>query len=154
MLKVEFINPFIEAAYEIIEAELGLKVEKGPLSVHTSSQTSQEVNVLVGVTGKIKGQIIYGMTEKTAKKIASEMIGQKLPLFDDLAQSAVGELGNMITGTASTKLEQAGYPSALTPPTLICGKSVIISILDAQRLYIVLTSSLGDIEVSVALREG
>jgi len=154
MLKVDFVNPFIDAAYEIFEVEMGSKLEKGPLSVHASSQTSQEINVLVGVTGKVRGQVIYGMSEKTAKKIASKMMGQQAPLFDALAQSAISELGNMITGTASAKLEQAGYPSALTPPTMIRGKSVLISTLDTQRLCLVMTSGLGDMEISVALREG
>ncbi|MDI6799688.1 MAG: chemotaxis protein CheX [Actinomycetota bacterium] len=153
MLKVEFINPFIEAAFEIFESEVGMAIEKGNLSVHTTSQTSQDINVMVGVTGSIRGQIIYGMEEKTAKKIAGEMIGQPVPLFDELAQSAIGELGNMITGLASTKLEATGYPSALTPPTIIQGKNVIISTLDAQRIYLVVKSHLGDIEISIALRE-
>jgi len=153
MLKAELVNPFLEAAFEVFETETGFKLEKGPLSVQKSSLTSQEVSVLIGVTGEIHGQVIYGISSKSAKKIAAEMIGQTVPLLDDLAQSAISELGNMITGLATVKFGEAYSSLAITPPTLIIGTNVLISTIDIQRLYIVLMSELGDIEVSIALKE-
>ncbi len=154
MLKVEFVNPFLEAAFEVFETETNLKLEKGPLSVQQSSLTSQEVSVLIGVTGEIHGQVIYGMSAKVAKRIASEMMGgQPVPLLDELAQSAISELGNMITGLATVKFGKDYSNLAVTPPTLIIGTKVLISTIDIQRLYIVLMSEAGDIEVSVALKE-
>jgi chemotaxis protein CheX len=153
MLKVEFVNPFLEAAFEVFETETNLKLEKGPLSVQQSSLTSQEVSVLIGVTGEIHGQVIYGMSAKVAKKIAAEMMGQPVPLLDELAQSAISELGNMITGLATVKFGKDYSNLAVTPPTLIIGTKVLISTIDIQRLYIVLMSEAGDVEVSVALKE-
>ncbi|MDI6716283.1 MAG: chemotaxis protein CheX [Actinomycetota bacterium] len=153
MLKVEFINPFLEAAFEVFEKETNLKLEKGPISVQKSSLTSQEVSVLIGITGQIHGQVIYGMSSKTAKKISAEMIGRPVPLLDDLAQSAISELGNMITGLATVRFSEFYEDLAVTPPTLIIGTNVLISTVDIQRLYIVLMSKFGDIEVSIALRE-
>lgn len=153
MLKVEFVNPFLEAAFEVFETETKLKLDKGPLSIQKSSLTSQEVSVLIGVTGEIHGQVIYGMSSKSAKKIASAMIGKTVPLMDELAQSAISELGNMITGLATVKFGDTYSNLAITPPTLIIGTSVLISTIDIQRLYIVLMSEIGDIEVSIALKE-
>lgn len=153
MLKVEFINPFLEAASEVFQTETNVKLQKGPLSVQKSSLTSCEVSVLLGVTGEIHGQIIYGMSSKTAKKVAAEMIGQPVPLLDELAQSAISELGNMITGLATVKFSESYSNLAITPPTLIIGTKVMISTVDIQRLYIVLMSDFGDIEMSIALKE-
>src|SRR3990172_4858733 len=103
MLKVEFVNPFLESACDVFESETKVQLQKGPLSVKKSSLTSQEVSVLIGITGEIHGQVIYGMSAKTAKKVASSMIGHSVPLMDELAQSAISELGNMITGLATVK---------------------------------------------------
>lgn len=153
MIKVEFVNPFLEAAAEVFEAETSRKLEKGPISINKSSITSQEVSVLLGITGEIRGQVIYGMSSKTAKKIASEMIGRPVPLLDDLAQSAVSELGNMITGLATVKFSDMYSNLWITPPTLIVGMNVLISTIDVQRLYVVLTSDIGIIEASIALKE-
>ncbi|HEY3374528.1 MAG TPA: chemotaxis protein CheX [Candidatus Aquicultor sp.] len=153
MLKVEFVNPFLEAAMEVFVTETDLDLEKGPLSVQKSSITSQEVSVLIGITGQIHGQVIYGMSSKTAKKVASKMIGQPVALMDELAQSAISELGNMITGLATVKFSESYKNLAITPPTLIVGNNVMISTMDIHRLYIVLMSELGDIEMSIALKE-
>jgi chemotaxis protein CheX len=153
MLKVEYVNPFLEAAFEVFETETKLKLEKGPLSVQNSSQTSQEVSVMIGVTGELHGQVIYGMSAKTAKKIASTMIEKQVVLLDTLAQSAISELGNMMTGLATAKFSAIYNNLAITPPTLIIGTNVLISTIDIQRLYVVLESELGDIEVSLALKE-
>jgi chemotaxis protein CheX len=153
MLKVEYVNPFLDAAFEVFETETKLKLEKGPISVQNSSQTSQEVSVMIGVTGELHGQVIYGMSSKTAKKVASAMIGKQVVLLDTLAQSAISELGNMMTGLATAKFSETYKNLAITPPTLIIGTNVLISTIDIQRLYIVLESELGDIEVSVALKE-
>jgi len=153
MFKVELINPFLEAAYEVFDVEMNLKIEKGPISMRESSITSQEVNVLVGVTGEVHGQIIYGMPSTTAKKIAAKMVGQPMITLNDLAQSSISELGNIITGFATTKLAESFSNLALTPPTLVIGKKVLISTIDIRRLYVVLMSKIGNLEVSVALRE-
>ncbi len=81
------------------------------------------------------------------------MIGRSVPLLDELAQSAISELGNMITGLATVKFSETYSNLAVTPPTLIVGTNVLISTIDIQRLYIVLMSEFGDIEVSIALKE-
>jgi chemotaxis protein CheX len=153
MLKVEYVNPFLDAAFEVFETETKLKLEKGPLSMQNSSQTSQEVSVMIGVTGGLHGQVIYGMSSKTAKKVASAMIGKQVVLLDTLAQSAISELGNMMTGLATAKFSAIYNNLAITPPTLIVGTNVLISTIDIQRLYVVLKGELGDIEVSLALKE-
>lgn len=153
MLKVEFVNPFLEAAFEVFEKETNLRLDKGPISALNSSQTSQEVSVLIGVTGQVHGQVIYGMSSKTAKKIAGVMIERPVPLLDELALSAISELGNMITGLATLKFGDSYSNLAITPPTLIIGTNVLISTVDIQRLYIALTSEVGAVEVSIALRE-
>ena len=41
--------------------------------------------------------------------IFSAMMGEPVTELDDLGRSAIGELGNMITGQAAIMLEEAGY---------------------------------------------
>ncbi len=155
MLKVEFVTPFVTATIKVLESELGrqIGVEKGQLSIESSSYTGQDVTVLIGVTGMVQGIVMYGMSERTAKNIISEMLGQRIVIFDEMGESAIAELGNVITGIASAELEKAGYPSTLAPPTVITGRGVVISTIDIKRLQIQLKTDFGDIEIGVALRE-
>lgn len=151
-MKVEFVNPFIQAATEVLEAELGGSAERGDLGLTKSAFTTDEVTALVGVTGTVSGMVLYSMSEATARGIASRMMGQDFGEFDALAQSGIGELGNVITGRAGVLLSQAGYPSNITPPALVIGKGTMVTTLDLNRLVFPLETEVGSLEVQIVLK--
>lgn len=150
-MKVEFINPFVAAAAQVLKQEVNADIKKGQISIEESAFTSQDVTVMIGVTGEVHGIVLYGLSEKTAKNIVSTMLDETVPIFDKMAGSAIAEMGNVITGLASGGLEKAGYICDIAPPTLITGRGVMISTLNIKRLRIPLETSLGDLEISCAL---
>lgn len=152
-MKVEFMNPFISAAISVLESEVGATIKKGRLALEAGDFMSQEVTVLIGVTGKVEGQVFYGMKEKTAKRIVSAMMGEELLVFDEFAQSGISELGNVITGKAGIGLEAAGFPCNLSPPTLILREGTNISTLNIKRILVPLITQYGEIVVHVGLRD-
>jgi chemotaxis protein CheX len=152
-MRAEFINPFLNAASEVLESELGSTPTRGTIGLQRSAYTSDEVTAVVGVTGTIAGMVLYSMTEETARAIVAAMMGQEFPEFDALAQSGIGEIGNVITGRAAVLLAEAGYPSDLAPPMLVIGRGTMISTLDVQRLVIPLETDFGRVEIQVALKE-
>jgi chemotaxis protein CheX len=153
MFEADLINPFLEAAYEIFASVVETEVNKSAACASISSMTSQEVNVLINIVGSTNGQIIYGMPLSTAKHIASKMIGQPVKTLNAMAQSAIGELGNMITGSATTKIEER-YPDVeLRPPIIVIGEKMLISTEDTKRINVSLTSDLGIVEVGIAFFE-
>lgn len=154
-MKVEFISPFVTATIKVLESEMGrnIQVEKGELSIEAKSYTGQDVTVLIGVIGAVQGIVMYGMSERTAKNIVSTMLNQRIVIFDEMVESAIAEMGNVITGIASAELEKAGYASTLAPPTVISGRGVLISTIDIKRLQIPLITEFGEIHIGIALRE-
>ena len=153
-MKVEFINPFVSAAFLVLEKVGKTKVTKGKLSLASSPIEGNDVNTVIGVTGDILGQVIYGMSTETAQKLASIMLmGMPVDDFDEIGKSAISELGNIITGNAATELGNNGYCCNITPPTLFMGKEVKVSFKDLQILIIPVTTDLGEIVINVALRE-
>ena len=153
MFRAALVNPFLESALTFLKQELNTEVNRGQLRLEASRSTSGEVSVAIGVTGDAEGIVIYSMAERTAKAMASAMIGEPVPMFDELAESAIAEMGNIITGRAAIGLEECGYVCKLSPPTLVSGAGVVISTLDIQRLIIPLEMPLGYLEISVALRQ-
>jgi chemotaxis protein CheX len=151
-LKVEYINPFIVAANSVLEMVLGASPLKGNLAMQPATFTSQQCNVVCGVTGQAHGQVIYGMSLTTADKIASQMLGQPIKTFDQLAASAIAELGNMISGHAMSKLSEGGYLCDITPPTIIRGKDVKISTLSIPAIVIPLVTEQGEMFITVGLQ--
>lgn len=153
-MKVEFINPFVQAAYDVLKTELNVEAEKGQLGIEESSMTTQEeVTVLIGVTGKLQGVVMYSLGERTAKNMVGGMIGERLPVFNEIVESGIAEMGNVISGLASAKLEAAGYICTIAPPTVIAGRGVVISTVNIKKLVIPLKTQHGDIRISVALKE-
>jgi chemotaxis protein CheX len=153
MMRAEFINPFLQAANDVLESELGASPQRGTIGLQRSAYTSDDVTAVVGVTGSVAGMVLYSMTEETARGMVEKMMGQEFPEFDALAQSGIGEIGNVITGRAAVLLAEAGFPSDLAPPMLIVGRGTMVSTLDVQRLVIPLETEVGRIEVQVALKE-
>ena len=151
-MRVEFVNPFIQAAREVLMAEVGGRTERGDLRLQKSAYTTDEVTALVGVTGRVTGMVLYSMSEATARTIVSRLMGQEFFAFDELAQSGIGELGNVITGRAGVLLADAGYPSNITPPALVLGRGTMVTTLDLHRLVFPLQTEAGCLEVQVVLK--
>jgi chemotaxis protein CheX len=152
-VRVEFVNPFIVAATEVIEAELGASAERGTLRMQKSAHTTDEVTAVVGVTGRVAGLVMYSMSEETARAIVSRVMGRAFPELDELAQSGIGELGNVITGRAGVLLAEAGYPSNISPPSLLLGREAMVTTLELNRLVFPLETSAGTLEIQVVLKE-
>lgn len=152
-MKAQFVNPFVSAAYQVIQAELQSSVERGPLSLEESQFTNRDITVMIGVTGPVQGVVMYSMSRETAKKMVEVMIGQPVAEFDAMAESAISELGNVITGVAAAELEKAGYSCRISPPTLVMGEHTVISTVNIRRLVVALTTQFGELEISLALEE-
>jgi chemotaxis protein CheX len=151
-MRAEVINPFLQAASEVLESELGSPPRRGAIGLQRSAYTSDEVTAVVAVTGEVAGMVLFAMRESTARAMVSKMMGQDFPELDALAQSGIAELGNVITGRAACLLSEGGFASDLAPPMLIVGRGSMISTLDVQRLVIPMQTEFGQIEIQVALK--
>jgi chemotaxis protein CheX len=151
-MRAEFINPFLQAATEVLESELGSTPRRGTVGLQRSAYTSDDVTAVVAVTGDVTGMAMFAMTTVTARAMVSKMMGQDFPELDALAQSGIAEIANVITGRAAVLLSEAGFRSDLAPPMLLVGRNTLISTLDVQRLVIPIETELGDVEIQVALK--
>jgi chemotaxis protein CheX len=153
-MNVKFLNPFVEAAYEVVQAETGLQVVRGELTLEKNAYYTDEVTVIISLVGRVEGNVFYSLAQNTAVAMASRMLGEPLSEFNTLAQSGIAELGNVITGRASVKLAEAGFDSTISPPALLLGKGAMISTLDMARLVVPLETESGSVKIHLALREG
>lgn len=153
-MKVEFINPFVGAAYDVLKKVTQTEAAKGELALANSPIHGNEVNVVIGVTGDLAGQIILCMSQATALAFATKMLmNLATETLNELAKSAICELGNMILGNAVTDLSDKGYFCTLTPPTLFIGKDVVVSTQILRFLVVPLETEYGAIAINIALQE-
>lgn len=127
-MKAEYINPFIEASMNIFKTLLSAETTVGQIYLKNSPYTASDMIIMIGVVGDMKGQVTFEITMDTAKKIISVMMGGvTVDEIDQMGQSAIGELGNMIMGNASTVFSKNNLNIDITPPTVLTGENINIS---------------------------
>lgn len=152
MMKVEYIGPFAEAAYNCLLQVLEEPVTRGKLALTHSPILSNGVVVIIGLTGEIEGRVMYDMDKQTALNIANIMNSMEFDSLDELAKSTIGELGNIITGRAVSMLNDRGFRFNITPPTLFVGNQMEMTDLGLDILVIPLEMKCGKMVINVALR--
>ncbi len=152
-MRVEYINPFVEAAYNILTEVLGGNIRRGELYLKSTSVPVMGVAALVGLAGDVEGRVIFDMHLDTAMKIASRMNQEELKSFDELAKATITELANLITAQAVTKLHDLGFRFDLTPPALFTGENMEISDHEVEALIVPMETDQGRVEVNVAIRD-
>ncbi len=152
-MKAEFLNPFLVSAAEVLEKEVGTRVTRGQINLKKGLIVSDDVTVLISLVGQVQGTVLFHMSYETAKTLVSTILGQPFEHFDELAQSGIAELANVIAGLSSTKLSRAGYACIISVPMLIIGKGSHISTLNLDRVCVPLLTEVGEIGVDIALRE-
>jgi chemotaxis protein CheX len=104
--------------------------------------SANQVNILVGFSGGLVGNIVIGFKKSTALKIVSSMLGGlEVSTLDALSKSAIGEITTMIAGHAMAHLDSKTMIS-FSPPTIVTGERIflVISRLKSDKL----TFKLGD----------
>lgn len=151
-MRVEYISPFVEGSINTVKDLLNITAEIGELSARPQVFTSQQVNLVFGVTGEVQGHIILGMSVIAADKIASQILGTTVVTFDQVAASAIAELGQRIAADSLRLLEDQGFRCQATPPTIVKGSNCKISTLDVPSLVIPLVlTGIGRFEINVSL---
>ncbi len=152
-MDADLVNSFVGSAQTVLQSEIGAPIQMGQLTVQKEAYTSQQITALIGVTGNLRGVMMFGLSEDTAKRLVSQMMGgQQIEKWDELAESGIAEMGNVIAGTAATTLADRGYMCTISPPAVITGAGTIISTLQIQRLVIPLITPFGLIEMQLALK--
>ncbi len=152
-MRVEYINPFVESSVGVMKEVLGIDVQREQISLKSKAVPVLEIAVIVGLVGQVEGRVLFDMNRDTALKIVSKMNEEEITEFNELAKATITELGNMITGRAVTKLSEMGYKFDVTPPAIFSGSNMEISDVDIEALIVPIESSLGRVEINVALRE-
>lgn len=152
---LDYVRAFVQAAERVLQEVLGETPTKGTPIFQTESRVSlQEVNVTIGITGGVQGQVNFGMDMSAALAIASTMMMETVAELDEMSISALQELCNMISGNARFYLNDLGVRSDITPPTLLVGKDVSATWHRIRAMAVPLTLANGRIIVTVGIRQG
>jgi len=119
-VKVEYINPFLAATINVFDTMLNCPLTRGQPFLKDGSQPQHEVSGIIGLSGKAKGTVVLSLSREAALEAAAAMSGERSDSINADVRDAIGELTNIIAGSAKVKLEQLALNVGL--PTVITGK--------------------------------
>ena len=141
------------AATNIIKDICQIDMQVGKPYVKQTAFADDSVIIMIGITGEMRGSVIIALTYNKALEIASKMMmGMPVTELDEMATSAISELGNMIMGNAATILSTKGVGIDITPPTL-CRGNLTITQSYTKNICIPLSGDDITIELDVAVKD-
>jgi chemotaxis protein CheX len=151
-MHTDYINPFIESSINVFETMLGCHVNRTGLRVSETFTPEYDLTGLIGLSGKVAGDIVISFEKALAFKATEALIGDTYDTITEDVIDTVGELTNMIAGSAKASMAELELKLAL--PTVIVGKNHSIRFPSKVKpISLAFESEWGNFNIEVGLLE-
>jgi chemotaxis protein CheX len=151
-MKMELIQPFINAADAVLAEALQCNTKIGDVAMEEDAYRRKGVAAIVVITGDIEGRVIFDLDPTTATNIASVLAGTKVSEADSTVRETVFELANLVIGNAVTTLNDQGFRFKIHPPELHTADTGERSSEDQEALVMCFDTPSGAVYMNVAMR--
>jgi chemotaxis protein CheX len=124
--------------------------KKGRMAVYDKPIHAEYVTILVGLTHGVRGNIAYSMCHDIASRM---MMGMPVEQLDEMAQSAITEMANMITGYAATLYATDDKLIDISPPNLMLSDSMTICFNAQKTVLVEMLTEIGSVNLFIGLEE-
>lgn len=144
------VQTVLNGIIQSLKSVLPLEIDVKPPTLMVQPFEQQEMGVLVGMIGDIKGRIVIDSTPQTFSSIGTAMFG--MPIEGEMLESFTGELGNMISGNLCTFAAQSGIELDITPPTVMVGRTKMYGFQHAFKLPVHIKDT-GEMTIIITIDE-
>nr|MBN2278476.1 chemotaxis protein CheX [candidate division Zixibacteria bacterium] len=150
-MKAENINPFITAVNELFENMLDCKLKMNKPGLVVQENGTPDIIGVIGMSGTAQGIVALRLPVRTALAMVGRMVGMEFRGVDSSIIDGVGELVNIIAGSAKGKFD--GHAINLSLPTVVRGNICQLSNLqNAVFLDVPFESELGNFSLMVTFK--
>ncbi|MCP3909040.1 MAG: chemotaxis protein CheX [Oceanicoccus sp.] len=126
-MNVKYINPLLESTISVLATMAMVQAKPGKPSLKQGQQSLGDVTGMIDLAGQeVNGSLAIGFSEPAILDIAEKMLGERVSVIDDTVLDVVGEITNMITGSAKRLYSEQGIEFDLTLPSIWSGNDKII----------------------------
>ena len=147
----KLIVPFVDAIRGVFTTMVGVATTVERPHVKAQPAPSYDVSSIIGFSGDVVGSVVVSFQKSAAEKLATAFAGSPIdPASPDFAD-ALGELANMIAGSAKKHL---GAAATITVPSVVIGSGHSIARLsDVPCVVIPCKTAVGDFAVEVSIKQ-
>lgn len=150
----KILSPFLKAGIKVLSELTDMKFTRQDVYSFTGNKSIGDVKIEIEIQGDIKSRVVFDMPRDFAFKLAQIMVGDEtLSADSELLQSAILEMGNMISGNAMGFLEEYKINSDIKTPQAYIGKDKALFSEKTQIGVIEFTSELGPFNIYVVMEE-
>jgi CheY-specific phosphatase CheX len=150
-MKMELIQPFINAADAVFAESLNGPTTIGDLSMEENTYRRKGVAAFIAIKGDIEGRIILDLAPEVAVKVASALAGAEVAASEQVVRETVCELANMVIGNSVTLLNDQGYKFKVYPPEIHMNDEGLAGTHDTEALVLSIETSCGEIFMNIAM---
>ena len=151
-MRMELIQPFINAADAVLAESLQCSTKIGDVSMDEETYRRKGVAAIVVITGDIEGRVIFDLDPPTAVNIASHLAGAPVNETQSIVRETVFELANLVIGNAVTTLNDQGFRFKIHPPELHTAETGERSSEDQEALVMCFEIPQGSVFMNVVMR--
>ncbi len=152
-MKQEYVNPFLTPAQMVWQKEFACPLKIQNAEAVSNQYTTDDVTAIIGISGKLEGNVLYGFSNDLVKQIINRMVGMDFDTRDPMALSALGEIANVITGNAATQLAASGYSCDISPPVILEPVGATLTAGVPKQIQVTFESEMGILRVRIGLAE-
>ena len=151
-MRIEHINPFIVAMTEVFEASVGVTPRKSNLGLKTGYTPTHDISAVIGLSGNAFGSVVLSFPKDAAHKVVARMLGDQ-NVTEDYMADGIGELANMIAGSAKAILASNGIKTFISIPRVVLGQShYIYRPKEVPCVEIAFDTDLGGVTLEICLK--
>ncbi len=151
-MKMELIQPFINAADAVLAETLQCTTRVGDVSMEEEAYRRRGVAATVEISGDIEGRVIFDLDPPTAVSVASSLAGAPVGESEDVVKETVCELANLVIGNAVTSLNDQGFRFKIHPPHLHTDELGERNCEDQEALVMCFDTPSGSVFMNIAMR--
>jgi chemotaxis protein CheX len=149
-MKMELIQPFINAADAVLAQTLKAPTTVGEVSMEEEAYRRKGIAAVVRVAGDIEGRVIFDLEPDTAVQVTTKLVGDETAA-KDMIPEAICELANQVIGNAVTELNDQGFHFKVMPPELHTAERGAESTEDTEALVMCFETVSGNVFMNIAM---
>jgi chemotaxis protein CheX len=150
VLNAALIMPFVRSTLQVFTQMVKVNPEIIKPKLKEDAAATYDVSGIIGFSGEIIGSVVVSFEMEAAQKLVSALVGMEVDPSSADFVDAVGELANMIAGSAKKDL---GKKASIAVPTVIIGKNHMIGRLTGVPCVVIpCHTSVGDFAVEVNIK--
>lgn len=151
-MKMELIQPFINAADAVLAETMNCSTSIGDVNMEEEAYRRKGMATLIAIQGDIEGRVILDIDTPTAVAIASALTGSPVDEKDSAVQESIFELANLVIGNAVTTLNDLGFRFKIAPPEPHTEEHGLKSTEDTEALVMCFDTPQGAVYMNIAMR--